>query len=304
MMPAVGAAGALIEAVAEKSPGRRWPQDGSSRIPNWVYTDPEIFAREQERVFEGAGWLYVCLEAEIPNPGDFVRSRLGAKEVVTVRDPAGAVNVLVNRCAHRSAQFCSAARGTAKEFVCPYHQWTYDLGGALLGVPFRRGYRGQGGMPADFEPQQHGLQRLRVTCRHGLVFASFSAETEPFDELSRRQHARLFRPRLRRPRTRRARPSAPAHPKQLEADVREHQGPVPREPAARVPGDLRPLPPRSAIGDRDGPDRAARGAGQPQGRAAAERGDPADARVQIELHACAIRGSWSRCASSPARPRW
>jgi phenylpropionate dioxygenase-like ring-hydroxylating dioxygenase large terminal subunit len=122
MPPADGAAGPLVDAGAEKSPARRWPQGGSSRIPNWVYTDPEIFARELQRVFEGAGWLYVCLEAEIPNQGDFVRSRLGAKEVVAVRDPAGGVNVLLNRCAHRSAQFCSAARGTVKEFVCPYHQ--------------------------------------------------------------------------------------------------------------------------------------------------------------------------------------
>ena len=88
MPPADGAAGPLIDAGAEKSPARRWPQGGTSRIPNWVYTDPEIFAREQQRVFEGAGWLYVCLEAEIPNPGDFVRSRLGTREVVAVRDPA------------------------------------------------------------------------------------------------------------------------------------------------------------------------------------------------------------------------
>jgi salicylate 5-hydroxylase large subunit len=160
---------------------RRWPDAGSSRIPNWVYTDPEIFAREQDRVFEGPGWLYVCLEAEIPKPGDFTRCRLGTKEVVAVRGLAGEVNVLVNRCAHRSAQFCSASRGTLKEFVCPYHQWTYDLGGKLLGLPFRRGYHGQGGMPADFRPEQHGLQRLAVTGRHGLVFASFSAETEPFE---------------------------------------------------------------------------------------------------------------------------
>ncbi|MGH7064494.1 MAG: aromatic ring-hydroxylating dioxygenase subunit alpha, partial [Stellaceae bacterium] len=77
---------------------------------------------------------------------------------------------------------CPAARGSVKEFVCPYHQWTYDLGGKLLGVPFRRGFRGQGGMPADFRPEEHGLQRLAVTRRHGLVFASFSAATEPLED--------------------------------------------------------------------------------------------------------------------------
>ena len=83
--------------------------------------------------------------------------------MVAVRGSDGAINVLVNRCAHRSMQVCTASRGSAKEFVCPYHQWTYDLAGNLIGVPFRRGYRGQGGMPADFRPEEHGLRRLAVT---------------------------------------------------------------------------------------------------------------------------------------------
>ena len=181
MPPADGSTGHPIGASSDIQ-GRRWPDGGSSRIPNWVYTEPEIFAREQERIFEGPGWLYACLEAELPNPGDFKRTRLGTKEVVAVRDTSGAINILVNRCAHRSAQFCSASRGTVKEFVCPYHQWTYDLSGKLLGVPFRRGYRGQGGMPADFRPEEHGLQRLAVTRRHGVVFASFSETTESLED--------------------------------------------------------------------------------------------------------------------------
>ncbi|MGH7115734.1 MAG: aromatic ring-hydroxylating dioxygenase subunit alpha [Stellaceae bacterium] len=172
----------MIGTSTEASPGRRWPDAGCSRIPNWVYTDPELFAREQERVFAGQSWLYVCLEAEIPKPGDFKRSRLGAREVVAVRDVAGEIHVLLNRCAHRSAQFCSAARGRVTEFVCPYHKWTYDLGGKLIGVPFRRGFRGQGGMPADFRSEEHGLEHLAVTCRHGVVFASFSAATEPLED--------------------------------------------------------------------------------------------------------------------------
>src|SRR5580698_6535666 len=86
---------------------RHWPEAGEARVPNWVYTDAEIFAREQERIFGGPNWLYVCLEAEIPNPGDFTRSRLGTREVVAVRGTDGAVRVLANSCAHRSMRVCS-----------------------------------------------------------------------------------------------------------------------------------------------------------------------------------------------------
>ena len=76
---------------------------------------------------------------------------------------------------------CMANRGTTKEFVCPYHQWTYDLSGQLLGVPFRRGFRGQGGMPMDFRPDEHGLQRLAVARRNGVVFASLATPDESLE---------------------------------------------------------------------------------------------------------------------------
>src|SRR3954467_13479558 len=96
---------------AEKSPSRRWPEAGAALVPNWVYTDPEIFAREQERIFAGPSWLYTCLEAEIPNPGDFKRRAPGAREVVAVRNKNAEINVLVNRCAPGGMQFCITNRG-------------------------------------------------------------------------------------------------------------------------------------------------------------------------------------------------
>jgi len=160
---------------------RQWPDIDAARVPNWVYTDPVIFARELEHIFNAGDWLYVCLEAEIPKPGSFKRSQLGNRDVVAVRGADGAINVMVNRCAHRSMQFCSATRGTVKEFVCPYHQWTYDLSGNLQSLPFRRGYRGQGGMPADFQLENHGIQRLAVTTRNGVVFASFGSPNESLE---------------------------------------------------------------------------------------------------------------------------
>jgi salicylate 5-hydroxylase large subunit len=156
---------------------REWPSQGTTRVPFWVYTDPQLYQREQERIFAGPSWCYVGLAAEIPNPGDFKRSFVGDKPVVLVRDGNGGITVVVNRCAHRGLQFCRADFGTAKEFICPYHQWTYDLHGALKAVPLRRGLRQQGGMPADFRLEDHGLQRLAVSERHGVVFASFDTAT-------------------------------------------------------------------------------------------------------------------------------
>jgi anthranilate 1,2-dioxygenase large subunit len=63
--------------------------------------------------------------------------------------------------------------------VCPYHQWTYELNGALRAVPFRRGVAGKGGMPVEFDLAQHGLRRLNVATHRGVVFASYAEDMEP-----------------------------------------------------------------------------------------------------------------------------
>jgi salicylate 5-hydroxylase large subunit len=159
-----------------------WPEESLARIPYWVYTDPGVYAREQARIFCGPSWSYVALEAELPEPGDFKRTFIGDKAVVVVRDKDGEINVVENRCAHRGVQFCQKHLGNATEFMCPYHQWTYDLKGNLIGVPFRRGLKKQGGMPEDFDPKAHGLVKLRVARRHGVVFASFTETLEPLED--------------------------------------------------------------------------------------------------------------------------
>jgi len=159
-----------------------WPTEGLTRIPDWVYTDQTIYEREVEKIFHGRTWNYVALECEVPNPGDFIRSNVGPTPVVVVRAADCSINVFENRCSHRAAEFCRELSGNTKEFVCPYHQWSYDLHGNLAGIPFRRGVNGKGGMPADFNAAQHGLRRLNVTSHRGVVFASYVQDMEPLQD--------------------------------------------------------------------------------------------------------------------------
>ena len=164
----------------------RWETEGTHRIPFLTYTSDEIYRRELERFFYKGHWCYVGLEAEIPNPGDFKRTVVGERSVILVRDADGGINVVENVCAHRGMRFCRERHGNRKELVCPYHQWSYTLKGDLQGVPFRRGVKqdGQvhGGMPADFKTTDHGLTKLKVAVRGGVVFASFDHEVEPLED--------------------------------------------------------------------------------------------------------------------------
>ena len=136
-----------------------WPQDALHYIPDWVYTSRAVYDQEIEKIFHGKTWNYVALEAELPNPGDYKRSYVGPTPVVVSRAEDGSVNVFENRCAHRGAEFCRNSQGNAKEFVCPYHQWSYDLKGNLQGIPFKRGVNREGGMPKDFKNEEHGLRK-------------------------------------------------------------------------------------------------------------------------------------------------
>ena len=164
----------------------RWEGDGSSRIPFGVYTREDLHRKELERFFYRKHWCYVGLEAEVPSPGDFKRTVIGERSVILVRAADGQLQVVENICAHRGMQFCRERHGNRTEFVCPYHPWSYTLNGDLQGVPFRRGVRQggqvQGGMPADFDPAQHGLTKLKVAARGGVVFGSFDHAIESFED--------------------------------------------------------------------------------------------------------------------------
>src|SRR5262245_3014387 len=161
---------------------RAWPAEGITRVPYWIYQDADIYRAEQERIFRGATWNFLGLEAELPNPGDFKATFVGDMPVVLARDESGALRAFEDRCAHRGAPLCRRERGRAGEFVCVYHNWTYDLQGNLTGVAFRGGIHGKGGLPPGAKPESGAPRKLRVATFCGLVFGTLSEATPPLEE--------------------------------------------------------------------------------------------------------------------------
>ena len=160
---------------------RRWPAEGNTRVPYWVYSDSDIYALEQERIFRGPSWSFLCLEAELAKPNTWRTSSLGEMPVVVTRDERGILHAFENRCAHRGALLCLNQRGQDRKIVCVYHNWTYDLEGNLTGVAFRRGLGGQGGLPEDCRPETQAPRKLRVETLAGLVFGTLSAAAPPLE---------------------------------------------------------------------------------------------------------------------------
>ena len=172
---------------------RSWPAEGVTRVPYWVYQDPEIYAEEQRRIFRGPTWSYLCLEAELPEPRTFITTFVGDMPVVVTRDAEGKLHAWENRCAHRGALVCMQARGSAERFTCIYHNWTYDHEGNLTSVAFRKGIAGKGGMPAEARPETQAPKKLRVESVNGLVFGTLSAKNSVQDYIGPEVLPRLKR---------------------------------------------------------------------------------------------------------------
>lgn len=188
-----------LSAIDELREPLHWPGEGVTRIPYRLFCDPEIYALEQRRIFQGPVWNFLCLEIDIAEPGDYKTTHVGEVPVVVTRDENGEVHALINRCAHKGALVCLKQRGNAKMLTCVYHAWTYDLGGRLQGLAFRRGLKGKGGMPEDFDLRRHRLEPLRVELFSGLVFGTFSEQTPSVESYLGPAMAKFTRRALDRP---------------------------------------------------------------------------------------------------------
>src|SRR5712691_496229 len=163
------------------NPDIAWPRNDYSRVPFRLHHDHALYELEMERIFRGPAWSFLCLEAEIPNPGDYRTTWVGDTPVIVSRDKDGVIHAFVNRCSHRGAMIVRELRGNAERLVCLYHRWCYSNAGELTGLPFRKGIKGERGMPEDFDMKAVSPQRLRVANCHGMLFGSFSASAEPIE---------------------------------------------------------------------------------------------------------------------------
>ena len=146
-------------------------------ISREVYVDQDIYEQEKEQVFMRA-WLFVGHESMVPNPGDFAASRMGEEEVLLVRGRMGKIHVFLNTCRHRGMKVCRYDQGNALVFTCPFHAWTWDSDGKLVGV----GYAKQAYGP-EFDKGDWPLHEVAQMCNYyGSIWATWDPKAPPFEE--------------------------------------------------------------------------------------------------------------------------
>jgi anthranilate 1,2-dioxygenase (deaminating, decarboxylating) large subunit len=147
------------------------------RVRTQVYCDPAVFDDEMRGIFERT-WVYVGHDSEVANPGDFKVGALGRLPVIITRGLDQQVRVLLNTCRHRGSIVCRSEKGNAKEFICPYHGWTYGIDGKIIAMSTVRG-----GYRPGFAQRIGGLVELpRVALYRGMIFASASPDGESLED--------------------------------------------------------------------------------------------------------------------------
>lgn len=142
----------------------------SDEVHSSVYREPSVFKDEMERIFYRT-WVAVGHESEIPNSGDYKQTWIGDQPAFMVRDRDGNINVLLNRCTHRGAQVCESPKGNSHVFRCPYHGWSFNSQGKLLGLTYSAGY------PKDFDKSGYNLKAAKVDSYRGFIFANLDPDS-------------------------------------------------------------------------------------------------------------------------------
>lgn len=143
---------------------------GAAHIDPRVYSDDEVFRWEMERLF-GRAWIAVGHDSLIREPGAYFTAWAGSHPIVILRDRDRGIRAFHNRCPHRGARLCSAPRGSAASFVCPYHGWVFGTDGGLKSVPAPEEY------DAGFALADWGLAPVAdLALYRGFIFVRHTAE--------------------------------------------------------------------------------------------------------------------------------
>jgi carnitine monooxygenase subunit len=137
--------------------------DAHVSLPAWLYRDPEFFAMEVEYLFKPS-WQVVCHVNDVPEIGDYHAFDFVGDSIIVVRGEDRKIRAFHNVCRHRAARIVDGPAGNCgRRLNCPYHAWSYDLTGNLVGVPFRETF-------IEMDTTKHGLATVDCEVWQGFIF--------------------------------------------------------------------------------------------------------------------------------------
>lgn len=155
------------------------PREQSCSLPAPTYTDPAFLKLEEEHIFRKE-WISLAHISQIPNPGDFVRVDLCGEPLLVVRGKDMEIRVISRVCRHRGMDIMPSGFGhpdcgNQRVILCPYHLWSYDLGGKLIGAPEMQ-------QASCFDRSEVSLHTFASEIWEGFIFVNLSENPPPLAE--------------------------------------------------------------------------------------------------------------------------
>jgi Rieske 2Fe-2S family protein len=145
---------------------------GATTLPARFYVAPEYFRREMDRLFARM-WICAGRVEQVERPGQFFLREVLGETIIVTSNAGGQVNAFYNVCRHRGTKLCTDSEGSfGRSIQCPYHAWTYDLNGALIGAPH------MDEVP-HFVRADYPLHRVHTEVWDGHIFVNLSPDTPP-----------------------------------------------------------------------------------------------------------------------------
>lgn len=135
--------------------------NGPAKLDPAIYTDPDYAQREHKALFLDMP-LLACLSRDLPEPGSKFLFEVLGPSILLLRNKQGAVNAFLNMCTHRAAKLVTQC-DTKSRMSCPFHAWTFDLDGNLIGLPGKEGFAG-------IEKSELALIKIPCAEKYGMVF--------------------------------------------------------------------------------------------------------------------------------------
>jgi nitrite reductase/ring-hydroxylating ferredoxin subunit len=136
--------------------------DDTVTNPVSSYTSAGQLKREQEILFRKYG-LLMGLSCQLAKPGDYLTDDFSGVPILVVRADDGGIRAFMNVCTHRGAKVADGSGCSGGAFTCPYHNWTFDHDGKLVGVPDRGSFEGM-------DLAEYGLRELPAVEKYGLIW--------------------------------------------------------------------------------------------------------------------------------------
>lgn len=146
---------------------------GSEPLKAERYTSPDFFRRELEKMWPRV-WQFAAREEDIPQPGDFALYENAGRSYLVTRQPDGSVRAFHNVCLHRGRKL-RLESGSASEFKCPFHGFSWNTNGSLKNIPCRWDF-------PHLKDEKMALPEAQVGRWAGYIFIREAAEGPSLEE--------------------------------------------------------------------------------------------------------------------------